>query len=119
MSTKEQRKEWDDFKTDMREEVKAINISIADINKNQELAQKDTGAILTVVNSLHKRLDEFDKVIFKGNGRLSVLETLAVHSSWLRGLGAVCVLIISGMVVAYFNLSAAPPVVDVNITSQG
>jgi len=114
-----QRKEFEEYKGEMRDEVKEIKDSIFDIRTNQAIEHTDTLAILTVVTALHERLDGFDKVLFKGNGRRSILETLAVHSSWLRGLGAVSVLIIGGMVVAYFNLSAAPAVVAVEVTSKG
>ena len=113
-----QRKEFEEYKGEMRDEVKEIKDSIFDISRNQAIAQKDTTAILTVVTSLHKRLDEFDKVIFKGNGRLSILETLAVHSSWIKLWGTVSVLIIAGIVVGYFQLSAAPPIVAVEVISS-
>jgi len=112
-----QRKEFEEYKGEMRGEVKEIKESIFDISRNQAIEHTDTLAILTVVNALHERLDEFDKVLFKGNGRLSILETLAVHTSWLRGLGAVCVLIIAGLVIGYFQLTAAPPIVAVEVMS--
>jgi len=114
----EQRKEFETYKVKMHDEVKEIKDSIFAISRNQAIAQTDTKAVLTVISSLHARLDAMDKVLFKGNGRLSILETLAVHTSWLRGLGAVCVLIIAGIIVGYFQLSAAPPVVAVEVTNS-
>jgi len=122
----EQRKEFKEYKDKMDGKVdkidgrfEKIEGSIASIDKNQALTQADTKASLTVLSALHDRLDEFDKVLFKGNGRLSILETLAVHSSWLKWWGGVTMLIIASLVVGYFNLSAAPPIVAVEVTSKG
>ena len=119
MSIDEQKEEWKEYKVEMRsevkevrEDVKEIKESINNINYNQGLAQKDIEAILKVS-------EELCRVVYKDNGQPSIMARLVQHATWIKIYGTIIVLIVGGIITGYHKLTAAPPIVAVEVTSKG
>jgi len=112
MSTKEQRKEWSDFKEDMRGEVKQLSDQII-------VMGKDIKTLLGMAEDSKDAYDDLVQTIYKGNGKPSIMERLATHATCFKIYGALILLVVGAMVTGYVKLSAAPPVVAVEVTSKG
>lgn len=110
MSTKEQVKEWSSFKTQMRGEVKRLS-------DQNIIMGKDIKTLLTMAEESKKMYDDLVQTIYKGNGKPSIMERLATHATCFKIYGGIIFLIVGGMATAYFQLSAAPPVVAIDFTS--
>lgn len=106
------------LETKFTEKTDELKREVNELAKQVGFMGKDIKIMLGMFEASHKRQDEFEKVLYKGNGKPPILSVLAVHSSWIKWWGGVTMAIIVSIAIAYFQLSAAPPVVTVDVTSS-
>jgi len=105
----EQDVEWMDYKKEMRKEVKRLS-------NHNIIMGKDIKTLLAMAEEFKKAHDDLIVDIYKGPA--SIMTRLARHDVWI-GIGGLLFITIAGaMATAYVNLTAAPPIVAVEVTSS-